>query len=143
MELHRVPELLFQPSMIGSIEAGLVETIEYVLRQFTAEEQMVLVNNVFLTGSCCKLPGLKERLERELTEIRPFRSTHKITIAGDVSLDAWNGAQQFTRDHAAEDIFISRQHYQEFGGESSLKSHAASNKFFETPSPILNEGMVE
>lgn len=131
-----MPELLFQPSMIGSIEAGLVETIDYVLKLFTADEQTILVNNVFLTGSSCKFPGLLERLDRELTEIRPFQSTHKVTIAEDPTLDAWFGAQRYARDHNLKDISISREYYQEVGGDF-LKTHAASNKFFETPSPIL------
>lgn len=63
MQLHvgveaiRAPELLFQPSMIGSSEAGLAETINYVLKLFTSEEQLLLANNVFLTGGISKFPG--------------------------------------------------------------------------------------
>lgn len=136
--MHRVPELLFQPSMIGSLEAGLVEIIDYVLKLFTAEEQLILVNNVFLTGSCCKFPGLLERLDRELTEIRPFQSTHKVTMAADPTLDAWHGAQRYVREHNLKDISMSREYYQEVGGDY-LKTHAASNKYFETPSPILSQ----
>lgn len=140
--MYRVPELLFQPSMIGSIEAGLVETIDYVLKLFSPEEQMILVNNIFLTGSCCKFPGLKPRLERELTEIRPFQTTHKVTIAEDPTLDAWFGAQKFTQEHEMEEVSMTREEYQELGGDF-LKTHRTSNKFFETPSPILTmtEGM--
>lgn len=142
VELHRVPELLFQPSMIGSIEAGLVETIDYVLKLFSAEEQMILVNNVFFTGSCCKFPGLKERLERELTECRPFKSTHKVTIAEDPSLDSWMGARQFTLDNDLQEISVTRAMYDEFGGDY-LKVHAAGNKFFETPSSLLGGEPME
>lgn len=57
MEAHRAPEILFQPSMIGSSEAGLAETIQYVLKMFTDEEQLVLANNVFVTGGCAKIKG--------------------------------------------------------------------------------------
>lgn len=136
VEINRVPELLFQPSMVGSIEAGIVETIDYVLKLFPAEEQMILVNNVFLTGSCCKFPGLMERLDRELTEIRPFQSTHKVTIAEDPTMDSWFGARKYAQENNLQDISISREDYQEFGGDY-LKGHAASNRYFETPSPIL------
>ena len=32
---HRVPELLLQPSMVGVDQAGLTDTIDYILHRFT------------------------------------------------------------------------------------------------------------
>lgn len=57
VESIRAPELMFQPSLVGSSEAGITETIDFVLKQFTAEEQMLLVQNVFLTGGCANFRG--------------------------------------------------------------------------------------
>lgn len=57
VEAIRGPELLFQPSMIGSCEAGLAETIDFVLKMFPPNEQLILANNVFLTGGCANFPG--------------------------------------------------------------------------------------
>lgn len=57
VESIRAPELLFQPSMIGSPEAGIVETIDYVLKQFSTDEQLLLAQNIFLTGGCANLKG--------------------------------------------------------------------------------------
>lgn len=57
VEQIRAPELLFQPSMIGSSEAGITETIGFVLKLFTADEQLSLAQNIFLTGSCAKFLG--------------------------------------------------------------------------------------
>lgn len=48
---------MFQPSMIGSSEAGITETIEFVLKQFSLEEQSLLVQNIFLTGGCANFKG--------------------------------------------------------------------------------------
>lgn len=48
---------MFQPSMMGNLEAGLAETMEYVLKHFSAEDQLLLANNVFLTGGGSQLPG--------------------------------------------------------------------------------------
>lgn len=44
--------------MIGSCEAGLAETIDFVLKLFSYDEQLILANNVFLTGGCSKFPGM-------------------------------------------------------------------------------------
>jgi actin-related protein 5 len=57
VEATRAPELLFQPSMMGSCEAGLAETINFVLKLFSPEDQLLLADNVFLTGGCSKFPG--------------------------------------------------------------------------------------
>lgn len=57
VELLRVPELLFQPSMIGLTEAGIAETVDYVFKLFDPATQLLLANNVFLTGGCACFPG--------------------------------------------------------------------------------------
>lgn len=57
VESIRAPELLFQPAMIGSSEAGIIETINYVLKQFSTEEQQTLSQNIFLTGGCANFKG--------------------------------------------------------------------------------------
>jgi actin-related protein 5 len=36
--------------MMGIVEAGIAETIDYVLKLFPADEQQRLVDNIFLTG---------------------------------------------------------------------------------------------
>ena len=44
--------------MVGSSEAGLAEVIDFVLKMFTTQEQLALVNNIFLTGGCAKFRGM-------------------------------------------------------------------------------------
>lgn len=68
MQLHlgvesiRAPEILFQPNMIGVPEAGVIETIDFVLKQFTAEDQLSLTKNIFLTGGCSNFKGRNTKL---------------------------------------------------------------------------------
>ncbi|XP_053610710.1 actin-related protein 5 isoform X3 [Plodia interpunctella] len=137
IEPLRAPELMFQPSMMGNLEAGLAETMEYVLKHFSAEDQLLLANNVFLTGGGSQLPGLKERLERELLEMRPFQSTHKVVMAQNASLDAWYGARDFAGSNEFESYCITKEEYYEMGGEY-LKEHHASNLYYKSPAPIID-----
>lgn len=124
--------------MIGSSEAGLAETINYVLKLFTSEEQLLLANNVFLTGGISKFPGLKERLSRELMEIRPFQSPHNVNMANDASVDGWRGAQMFANSPIVSEYQITKEMYMEMGGDY-LKEHFASNCYYPTPAPIVTE----
>lgn len=133
VESIRAAEVLFQPSMIGIGEAGLAETIDYVLKLFPAEDQQRLVDNIFLTGGVSKIPGLLERLNKELMEIRPFQSTFATKLAKDPSLDAWNGARKFATTAGNLSKFqITRGDYNEKGGEY-IEEHYASNSYFPTP----------
>lgn len=142
VESIRAPELLFQPSMMGIGEAGLSETIDYVLKLFTATEQQQLVDNIFLTGGIAKLPGLKERLLRELMEIRPFKSTFNVKIANDASLDAYNGARKFTTSgNNLNAHSITKEEYYELGGEY-IKENCLSNYYYKTPAEKIENTVV-
>ncbi|XP_056130917.1 actin-related protein 5 [Lampris incognitus] len=133
-ERLRCPEILFQPSLTGEDQMGLMETLQYVLARYTPEQQEALVSNVFLTGGNMQYPGMKERVERELLAMRPFQSHFKVTMASRPALDAWYGARDWALEHlpggggGGVEGWISRQDYEEKGGEY-LSEHCASNLF--------------
>ncbi|XP_065174922.1 actin-related protein 5-like [Sycon ciliatum] len=128
-ELVRVPEILFQPSLVGVDQAGLVDTMEFVLKSYSDEQQQKMVQNVFLTGGVSKYPNLKERVDRELLAMRPYQSSFGVTLGGDPHLDAWHGAKKFAVEEADfASLSLSRADYYERGGEY-LRQHLASNVF--------------
>lgn len=51
---YRVPELLFQPSMIGIEQAGIAETMDFVLKKFDAETQNKLAQVQYLHSPIMK-----------------------------------------------------------------------------------------
>lgn len=128
----RVPEILFQPSMIGCSEAGLAELIAFVLKLFPAEEQQRMVDHVYLTGGCAQFRGLKERLAKELLEMRPFQSQFAIYESDEHSLSAWLGACVQAEDPKFAQTLTTRQDYQEKGSEF-FREHKCSNLFYPTP----------
>ncbi|XP_014676315.1 PREDICTED: actin-related protein 5-like [Priapulus caudatus] len=135
VERVRVPELLFQPWMIGSEQAGLAETVELVLAQYAPDDQDRLAQNVFLTGGPAMHRGFLERMERELQMMRPFQSKFRVVRAADAVLDAWKGARLCSQQpgylaaHA-----VTREEYDERGGEY-MKEHHASNLYRNSINP--------
>ncbi|CAH2292729.1 actin-related 5 [Pelobates cultripes] len=128
-ERIRVPEILFQPSLIGEDQAGLAETMHYVLNQYPHNVQLELVKNVFLTGGNVIYPGFRDRMVKELLQMRPFGSFFQVSVASNPALDAWHGASDWALENAeGEDGWISRAEYEEKGGEY-LKEHSASNRY--------------
>ncbi|KAL7827655.1 hypothetical protein SRHO_G00333730 [Serrasalmus rhombeus] len=128
-ERLRAPEVLFRPSLIGEEQMGLIETLQFVLEQYSPEQQAMLAENVFLTGGNLLYPGIKARVERELLAMRPFQSHFKVSLASHPALDAWFGARDWAlRNPVGSEGWINRQDYEEKGGEY-LSEHWASNIF--------------
>ncbi|OCT60574.1 actin-related protein 5 [Xenopus laevis] len=126
-ERIRVPEILFQPSLMGEDQAGLAETMQYILDRYPHEVQQELVQNVFLTGGNVMYPGIKGRMEKELLQMRPFGSSFQVSLASRPVLGAWHGASGWALQNVdCEEGWVSRKEYEEMGGEY-LKEHKASN----------------
>jgi actin-related protein 5 len=85
IDLLRVSEVLFEPSLLGSDQMGLGEILENILSAYHDMEE------VFMTGGFSQIKGLKERIEHECTK---YGYGGKITVreAGDVVNDGFNGA---------------------------------------------------
>ena len=69
-ERIRVPEIFFQPSIVGCEQAGISETLDFILRKYDAETSVKLASNVFVTGAPANLPGLVDRVASDLISNR-------------------------------------------------------------------------
>lgn len=135
LEIMRAPEVLFQPSMIGSSQAGIAETVEFILKGYSEEVANTLTNNVFLTGGSTQIPGFLERMNKEMLEMRPFKSKFSISLAKQPSLNAWLGASKFCLDEKFKDYMVTSEEYSEKGGDY-IKEHFSSNKYVPLPAPL-------
>eukprot|EP01083_Nonionella_stella_P141693 437056_1 len=127
----RVPEILYQPSLLGGDQGGLTDTIQRVLNRFDAETQTRLIKNVFVCGGQSKFSGFSDRLLSEIRAIRPVDSEIRIRPAADPLLDAWRGARKFANTPQFLEMSVSRAEYLENGGEY-IKEHRFSNRLIPT-----------
>ena len=78
-EAFRVPELLFQPSLIGFDNMGLGDLISRIItKKIPSTHLPGVLSNIFLTGGSSRLPGFAERLFNEITANSPAKSIIKI-----------------------------------------------------------------
>lgn len=70
--------------------------------------------------------------------MRPFQSPHKIFTSSNASLDAWYGAKDIANYEDFENYLTTKSDYNEKGGEY-LREHPCSNKYHQTPAPIVVE----
>ncbi|KAI8075401.1 uncharacterized protein B0P05DRAFT_580053 [Gilbertella persicaria] len=126
IERMRVPEVLFQPSIIGLDQAGLIETVNDIVKTFDTSQRPALIENIFLTGGFSQLPGLSDRIHVALQSISPVNTRIKVKRALDPILDAWRGAAMFAQEESNKQSFITKQEYQEYGPEY-MKEHGLGN----------------
>ena len=119
VERIRVPEVVFQPSMAGLDQAGVVEIAGDILTQRLRDHprREDVLKDVFLTGGNTTFEGFEERLARELRAVLDAEWPLKVRRAGDPVLDAWRGAARWAGEAASARAFVSRADYQEKGAE--------------------------
>ncbi|XP_073985752.1 actin-related protein 5 isoform X2 [Rhodnius prolixus] len=138
VELIRVPEVLFQPSLVGSDQAGLIDTVEYILKQFSHKDAERLAADICLCGGSANLKGLARRMSREIIQIRPFKSKVSVRISKSPSFGGWFGLRDIAlNENLLSGYSITSSDYKEKGAEH-LKQHRSSNPYFRTPLPNLD-----
>ncbi|KAF9089492.1 Nuclear actin-protein involved in chromatin remodeling [Mortierella sp. GBA35] len=130
VERIRVPEVLFQPGIIGLDQTGLIETLQDVLKRFDSQARERLVQNILVTGGMAQIPGLIDRLDHSVRSILPFspdQKNYRVRKAQDCLLDGWRGAAMVARNEGRlNKISVTRQEYEEYGG-SYIKEHGLGN----------------
>ncbi|KAF8816730.1 chromatin remodeling complex subunit [Phlegmacium glaucopus] len=127
-ERWRVCEAYFSPVMAGVDSAGLGEVIHNLIPSFIESrsgngpldhiaDRTELIQNVFLTGSAAKLPGLVPRLTTILQSFLPPGSPLNIVCAADPVLDAWRGMAAFSLTEEFTRVGVTKQEYDEYGSE--------------------------
>lgn len=139
-------------------ETGVAELLNFVFNQFNTHDQQSLANNIFLTGGCSQLPGisikiikivlfyiniyilskgLKNRLLKELQEMRPFNSSFAVKESKNPTLDAWCGAKDLANSLNFKNMITKKIDFLKNGAEY-FKDFPTSNKCLLTPKNISN-----
>ena len=123
VERIRVPEVFFQPGIVGLDQTGLVETLQDVLKRFDLQAREKMVQNILVTGGMAQIPGLVDRLNTSIQSILPFspeKKNYHVRRAQDCLLDGWRGAAMMGRDQ--EKIKAKKQLREQL---SDRRSHAS------------------
>lgn len=143
IERMRCTEVLFQPSIIGCGQGGIIDTVEFILKKYDAKTSNDLAENVFLTGGPTKLPGFEQRVYRELRELRPLETNINIELSNSPLLDSWFGAKQFANKTDFHKYLLTPELYAEWGGDYFIEN-SCSNMYCPLPEAIQEpEGSSE
>ena len=100
VERIRVPEVVFQPSIAGVDQAGLVEIAADIINQrfSSVEDQTRLLRDVFISGGHSLFQNFDERFRRDLRAVMPEGTELNVRRARDPVFDAWRGAAEWATD---------------------------------------------
>jgi len=130
VERIRVPEVIFQPSIAGLDQAGIIEIAADILthRLNGVGRQEDFLKDIFLTGGHSLFKNFDERLREGLRGNLPAESEIVIRRAKDGVLDAWKGAARWAGGSAWKAAAVTREEYLEKGAEY-LKEHGLGNAY--------------
>lgn len=128
VERIRVPEVLFQPTIAGLDQAGIIEIASTILTERLADNphRDSVFRDIFLTGGNTLFQGFEERLASELRAVLPAEQELVVRRADDAILDAWRGAAKWAGKKENRTNFITRAEFMEKGGDY-IKEHDAGN----------------
>ncbi|KAJ4376465.1 Nuclear actin-protein involved in chromatin remodeling [Neocucurbitaria cava] len=100
VERIRVPEIIFQPTIAGLDQAGIIEIASTILTErlssssslISPAQRDAVLKDIFLTGGNTLFAGFEERLRAELRAALPAEQEIGVRRAKDCVLDAWRGA---------------------------------------------------
>lgn len=130
VERIRVPEVVFQPSIAGLDQAGLVEIAAGILTERLVDSPLRndVLKDIFLTGGNTLFQGFEDRLRKELRAVLPADATLRVRKAKDSILDAWRGAAKWSNQADSRHAFVTRAEFHEKGGDY-LKEHNLGNAY--------------
>jgi len=119
VERIRVPEVIFQPSIAGLDQAGIVEIAADILthRLNGVANQEYFLKDIFLTGGNTMFQSFDERLREGLRGSLPAGAPLNIRRAKNAVLDPWRGAAKWAGSSAWHAAAVTREEYTEKGAD--------------------------
>jgi len=114
-ERFRGPETLFQPAFIGMESAGIHETTYNSIMKCDVDIRKELYANTVLTGGTTMIPGIAERIQKEIAALAPPTMKIKIIAPPERSDSVWIGGSILARLPVFQQMWILKQEYTDSG----------------------------
>lgn len=111
----RIPEPLFQPSLLGLDIFGVHDATYSSIQKCDIDVQNEFYNNIVLSGGNTMLSGFRDRMVKELTALIPASMGLYIVAPPERRFSAWIGGSIIGSMGSYRDRWCSKQEYEESG----------------------------
>lgn len=114
-ERFRCPEALFQPSLLGKESKGIHGCVFDSINGCDIDLRRDLYANIVLSGGTTMIPGLAERMTKEVTALVPNSMKVKVIAPPERKYSVWVGGSVLASLSSFQSLWISRGEYLESG----------------------------
>lgn len=114
-ERFRVPEGLFQPSLIGMEISGIQDVVYDCANKCDIDIRKTLFENIVLSGGTTMLPGIDTRLQSDLKSMVPELIVPNVSAPPERKYSVWIGGSILSSLPSFEDMWITKAEYEEYG----------------------------
>lgn len=110
-----IPELLFQPSLLGLDEFGVHDATYNAIQKCDVDVRNELYENIILSGGNTMFSGFRDRMYKELLLLIPANKQTHIVAPPERNFLAWIGGSVLASLDSYRDRWCSKQEYEESG----------------------------
>ena len=114
------PELLFNPSLIGSEALPIHDVLLSSISKSDLELRSTFYSNIVLAGGTTFTPGFGDRLLHEVRARAPERTRIRISAPPERDVSAWVGGSILASLSTFKNMWVSKREYEEMGAERCL-----------------------
>ncbi|KAI5278621.1 actin, partial [Ascosphaera aggregata] len=128
-ERFRAPEALFQPSVLGLESGGIHVTTYNAIMKCDVDVRKDLYANIVMSGGTTMYPGISDRMKKEITALAPSSMRVKIIAPPERKYSVWIGGSILASLSTFQQMWISKQEYDELRGEYRALAESRYAKF--------------
>lgn len=116
-ERHLAPEVLFNPSMIGSEESSVSSALVDSIMKSDLDLRPTLFSQIVLAGGSTCISGFGDRLLAEVRGKAPSQTRIRISAPPERIHSAWAGGSILASLATFKNMWVTRSEYEEYGKE--------------------------
>lgn len=111
----KCPEVLFDPSRVGMDSGGVHEIVVRSISRCDVDIRREMFGNVVLSGGTTVIPGLAERLAKEVSSLAPPGVRVRVVAPPERKYSVWIGGSILGSLSTFQQMWISKEEYMESG----------------------------
>ncbi|KAF8406832.1 hypothetical protein HHK36_005953 [Tetracentron sinense] len=111
----RCPEVLFDPNRVGKEGGGVHEIVFKSIGRCDMDIRRDMYANVVLSGGTTMIPGLADRLAKELSSLAPPAVRVRVVAPPERKYSVWIGGSILASLSTFEQMWITKEEYMESG----------------------------
>lgn len=114
-ERFRIPEVLFQPSMLGQEAGGIHKLLFQSILDSDIDIRREMYGNIILSGGTTMFKGIQDRLSKEVRALAPSSMKVRVVAPEERKYSVWIGGSILAQLSSFQESWVMKDEYEESG----------------------------